>query len=396
MEPSVVESLHRTARGEAGLPSPCFGSAEFHALEVQRFFRRQWFCAGLSHDVALPGDWRPLDVLGQSLQLARDTGGRLHAFHNVCSHRGSRLLDAAFRGPALACPYHAWTYDTRGQLLRTPHAAGAGRHDNPDIERSRHGLREVGAAERGGLVFVTLEEPVESFESRVGPLFDRWGNFPFDELEPVRDLSGRQVVDANWKIVVENFVESYHLPRVHPELNRVNPMSSHYQILGGGRLIGQGSRAYGYDGEHRGELPFLPGMSGIDRMHGESLYLPPNLLLIGFPDFLFLNILSPLGPTRTSERLELLLAPDAARRPDLAAARANLMQFLVKVNLQDVDVCAAVQRGRGSESFTGGVFVKQQEETSLQFQQVVASCLLELPPAAMTTEDRYHPPTAVA
>lgn len=396
LDGAIKDSLHLTARGEAGLPAAFFASEELHSLEIRRFFRRQWYCACLTLDVALPGDWQPVSILGQPLLLSRDADGRLHAFYNVCSHRGAQLLEAPFRGPAIACPYHSWTYDARGRLLRTPHAGGAGRHDDASIDRSRHGLRELRVEERGGLVFVAMDEPEESFEQRIGPLFERWSAMPFDRLEPVRKIGARQLVNANWKIVVENFVESYHLPRVHPELNRVNPMNSHYQILGGDRYVGQGSQAYGGDGAHRGDLPPLPGMEGEDRTRGESLYLPPNLLVIGFPDFLLVNILSPDGPNRTSERLELMLAPETARNPDLAQARAEVMRFLVHVNGQDISICESVQRGRQSDGFHGGVFASGQEETSMRFQQILARCLLQLPAPALSTEDRHHPPAAPA
>lgn len=383
MDSAIDDALKRTAAGEAGLPSAFFHSKAVYALEVERFFRRQWFCIGLSSDASRPGDWYPVEVLGQSLLVARDSDGLLRIFYNVCSHRGAQLLAKPHHGAALVCPYHCWTYNLAGQLTRTPHAAGADRHDAPEIDRSRHGLRRLRAAEHWGLVFASFDEPSETFGEQVAPLSQRWCHVDFAQLECVGELRQRPAIQANWKIVVENFVESYHLPTVHPELNRVSPMKLHYQILGGDRYLGQGSEAYNPRGVYATDLPVIPGLEAHERTRGEAIYQPPNLLLIYFPDFMLVNIILPQGPTHTEERLELFVTRDAARDPSHATARAGLMQFMTGINNEDVRICESVQRGRASDAFGGGVFARRQETASLQFQQILARRLLEKPAIAL-------------
>ncbi|MGH8250566.1 MAG: aromatic ring-hydroxylating oxygenase subunit alpha [Steroidobacteraceae bacterium] len=389
----MQDSLGQVARGSASLPGHFFHAGEAYALEVDRFFRRQWFCLALGSDVPNSGDWFPVDAIGQSLLICRDADGKVRCFHNVCSHRGAQLVSGPKHARVLVCPYHCWSYDTKGRLARTPHAGGAGLHDDVTIDRTNLGLREILAVERGGLVFVCLAAPAEDFDSRIGPLFDRWFDAAFSELEQVPDIGQRPSFRANWKIVVENFVESYHLPSVHPELNRANPMERHYQILGGDRYIGQGTTAYVRDDQSGNELPLLPGVVAHDRSMGEALYLVPNLLIIRFPDFVLVNIVFPVSAVVTEERIELLVHRDAASGERHRAAREGLMRFLINVNNEDVAICESVQKGRASEAFRGGVFTGGQESTSLRFQQILARCLTDESTAALpnlSTLDIYH------
>jgi len=391
------ESLARTARGAAGLPGSFFCSEQIYALEVERFFRRQWFCVGLSSDVAHTGDWSPVEVFGESLVIGRDAQGGIRVFHNICSHRGARIVRQPCHARAIVCPYHCWTYDTNGRLLKTPHAGGADCHDDPSVDRGALGLREVAAVERGGLVFMCLGEPAESFEARIGPMFERWSTTDFSALQPLRSLAQRPRFRANWKIVVENFVESYHLPMVHPELNAANPMERHYQILGGDRYVGQGSLSYQRPNRYAQELPLLPG-GPKDRSTGEALYLVSNLMVINFPGYIVAIILFPDGPTATAERLELFVHPEAASSERYNEQLDDMMKFWASVNDEDIGICESVQAGRSSAAFRGGVFTRGQEITSLQFQQILARCLLgpDESWSALPAEDVHHPVAASA
>jgi choline monooxygenase len=200
----------------------------------------------------------------------------------------------------------------------------------------------------------------------------------------------RPTMQANWKIAIENFVESYHLPWTHPELERVNPMRDHYQILGGRHFVGQGSTSHtGSSGPD--PLPLVAG--GVDRTCGEAIYLPPNLMLTRFPDFMMVNIVFPLAPDLTAERIELFVHPDAATGSRHQRGREALMDFLRRVNDEDIAICDKVQQGRRSPAFRGGFFARQHEATSQQFQQIVAMQMLGHDAAAvrLPIRDIPHP-----
>lgn len=236
MDSETVDDLMLTARGKAGrLPGRFFHAENLYALEVERFFRRQWLCIGLSADASRPGDWCPAVALDQSLVMVRDSAGKLNVFYNVCSHRGAQLLAEPYRGPTVICPYHCWAYNTNGELICTPHVAGAAVHDDPAIDRSKHGLRAINSVEYAGLVYACLDEPMETFTERVDPLRQRWSRYDFTQLECVPGLGQQPIIQANWKIVVENFVESYHLGRDKGSLNA--PMCELWVCLSDARVI---------------------------------------------------------------------------------------------------------------------------------------------------------------
>jgi choline monooxygenase len=377
MTPDIAEELERTGRGEAGLGGRFFVDGGIFALERRHWFRAGWACIGLAADVPRPGDAAPVDFLGEPLLLVRGDDRRARVFHNVCSHRGAKLVDGPRRGRTLTCPYHAWSYDLDGNLLQTPHAGGPGIHSCAAIERGRLGLRAVPATEWAGLVFANLSGSAPPFAEVVAPLAARWRRHDLSVLRHVQGIGQRPVFRANWKLVVENFVESYHLPWVHRGMNSFNPMEDHYQILGGRHFVGQGVKNHRPQAGFAARLPYLPEAPEHERGNGESMFLPPNLLLIFMSQFLFTNLLFPLDPETTTERVELFVVGDGGADPSLAGAHRELMEVLAQVNGEDIGVCELMQQGRHSGAFSGGAFSPFQEETTRSFQRLYALAMLE-------------------
>lgn len=377
MMPELIQELECTVRGAAGLGGRFFLDPDILRLEQDRFFRASWACTGLADDVPLPGDAAPVELLGEPLLMLRNRDGRLNVFHNVCSHRGAKLVDSPRKCVVVTCPYHAWSYNLDGGLVQTPHVGGPGIHDCPGIDPALLGLKPVRAAEWAGLVFVNLSGQAPAFSEYIKPLVDRWHRHDLSNLRHVRGLTQRPTFHANWKLVVENFVESYHLPWVHGSMNQYNPMEDHYQILGGRHFVGQGVRNHRPTADFARMLPYFPGLSGAELDNGESMFLPPNLLIIFMSQFVFANILSPVDAVTTKERVELFVAGDDGLNPELAAAHRELMDILVQVNNEDIGVCELMQQGRHSSAFTGGVFAPRQETTTLAFQRLLALRILE-------------------
>ncbi|MGH8241151.1 MAG: aromatic ring-hydroxylating oxygenase subunit alpha, partial [Steroidobacteraceae bacterium] len=262
---------------DIGFPGELFTDPLFFAVERERVFMRTWLCVGLSSDVPRHGHVHPVEILNVPLLVVRD-GGAVRVFHNVCSHRGARLVNEPCGGRVrVVCPYHGWTYGLDGSLLKTPHVAGAKVHQHDDWDPKTLGLVPVRCAEWAGHVFVDLSGDAGSFESWIEPIAARLALPPDVDLARDQDLAQRLEVATDWKIIVENFVESYHLPWVHHELNRVNPMERHYQILGGHYYLGQGGDDYEGQQLYGAELPTL--RKGGNRSDYEALYIFPNLIL---------------------------------------------------------------------------------------------------------------------
>ena len=331
-------------------------------------------CIGLSADVPSKGDLFPLTVFGQPLLVVRDAAG-LNVFHNVCSHRGALLVQAATHsGPRIVCPYHSWAYKLDGKLVSTPHVGGAGRHICEQFDRERMSLKRVRSAEWAGHVFVNLSGTAPPFAEWIQPVAERFEGTEWATLRRDAALPVTLSVASNWKIICENFVESYHLPAVHKALNAVNPMAQHYQILGGHSYLGQGGTGYQGDRVAGAILPTMKGASDYSRY--ESLIVFPTGILAPLPDMTFSIVLLPESAERTQERVEFFFVGEEALLPRCGAARRRGAEFIVQVNAEDVKIVETVQRGRHSPAFTGGQFAEAQETTSLQLQQTVAARML--------------------
>lgn len=382
---------------DQGLPGQYFVESEMLELERHAVFENSWMCIGLSADATSKGDLFPLTVFGQPLLMVRD-GPALRVLHNVCSHRGAMLVEApAHSGPRIVCPYHNWAYKLDGELVSTPHVGGAGRHVCNEFDRQRLGLRKVRSVEWAGHVFVNLSGTAPSFAEWIRPVDERFANIEWHALRRDAALARTLRVGSNWKIICENFVESYHLPAIHKALNAVNPMAQHYQILGGHSYLGQG--ATGYQGERvaGAALPLMKNISDYSRY--EALLVFPNLILGTLPDMTFSIVLLPESAERTQERVEFFFVGDEALLERFSVARQTGAEFITSVNSEDVTIVETVQRGRHSPAFTGGQFAQGQEATSLQFQKMVAARILcggSQPEnvATLATRDIAHPAAA--
>jgi len=346
--------------GEArGLPASLYIGPESLGLERQRVFGRGWTAIGFASEAAVPGATRAVDWLGEPLLMVRDGAGELRVFHNVCSHRGHRLVNGSCQSQGrLRCPYHAWTYGLDGQLRGTPHIGGTGVHEVVGFDRGRHGLRQVRSHVWLDLVFVNLDGGAPAFEDWIAPLLVRWepfwGERGWEELTPAVAEEQQLRVAANWKLAVENYCEAYHLPFVHPALNRVSRLEDHYTIQDDAGFAGQGSLAVNL--EENGLLPRFSHWPAARLNQAEYLALFPNLLVGLQADQFFVLLLEPEGEASTLERMRLYYPGEAARDPALAGVREHLTGFWRNVFMEDVGAVEGMQQGRHSSSFDGGVF----------------------------------------
>ncbi len=397
MYDAITNELKETVFESKGMPGRFFTSTDVLDAEKKYFFRDSWLCVGLVSDVQDDGDVYPVTILEQPLLVVRTRDSNIRVFHNVCSHRGAQLVEQPGRRTTLVCPYHSWSYDLDGDLKQTPHVGGEGIHECNEIEKSALGLKEVRSGVWAGLIFVDLSGDGEDFSDFIRPLSDRWSHIDLSLLEHVKNLGQRPEFEANWKLVVENFVESYHLPWVHRSMNAFNPMGEHYQILGAGHYLGQGVKGHNPSVSYAGKFRTFPGLKPEEFATGESMYLPSNLLIISMADFFFANIIMPVSPILTRERIELFLIGDCASNPELQHDRQQLMDMLSQVNNEDIGICESAQRGRTSEAFTGGAFAPVQETTTLHFQKLVAGKILSGMDASankvpqLPVEDIHHP-----
>lgn len=378
LTPETLAAINNEDGLASGLPNEAYTSEAFFEAEQKLLFAKTWTCIGNACSVPRAGDLKPIGFLGEPLVMLRNRQNEVKVFHNVCSHRGNELVwEACNVEKTIQCPYHAWAYDLDGQLLATPHVGGNGVHNIAGLDKSKHGLREARSALWMDLVFVNLSEDAPEFATFITPLQERVDRLAspkqFAQLKPAA-THGNYTIDfaGNWKLCIENNLESYHLPWVHPELNAVSKLEDHTHFYGGDLFAGQATSKYDHKQTNIADFPIFDGWPG---MEAEYPTLFPNVFLGLQADHYWTRFVQPVAPDRSLDHLQMYYLGDAANSPDFDAARKHRLDVWAKVFNEDIGVVEGMQRGRKSSAFRGGVFTPLMDEPSHHFARWVASRL---------------------
>jgi choline monooxygenase len=329
----------------ATIPARWYTDPGFLKLEQERVFARTWQPVGYTGSIANPGDYFACEIQGEPVVVARAKDGIVRAFSNVCRHRASLIVEGGGSANVLRCPYHAWTYELNGKLLGTPEFEGVENWDRSEICLPQYRVETWGP-----FVFVNQDH-------NAPPLGEVWGEIPRQTAEfgcPIDQLrqSGRRdyIINCNWKVYVDNYLEGYHLPAAHPGLFReldyaqyrvdtFRYYSSQYAPI---RLKqGEASdRRYQYDEGGAGALYF---------------WIFPNFMLNIYPDNLSSNIIVPLGPDKTLTVFEWFTFSGTA------AVAPETIEFSDEIQREDIRICENVQRGLQSRSYNQGRFSVKRE-----------------------------------
>ena len=334
--------------GSMTLAGRYYASDEVFGDELERIFYDRWVCLGHGGEVSQPGDCVVRKVGGESLLVLRDRDGVLRAFYNICRHRGT-ILRGAESGPradCIRCPYHGWTYDLRGRLVGAPLM-----EEVEGFRKADYPLHPVAVELWEGFLFVNLARRPQPFADAFGPLAGRFGRWGLPKLRVARSV--RYDVCANWKLVVENYLECYHCPLIHHEfVRRVPYRSGQNDLFEGPFLGGYMELKPGFESLTRSGrrcAPTLGGVSGVDlrRVYFYSVF--PNMTLSLHPDYVMAFTLWPADCRRTGVLCEWLFDADALSRGECDPDDA--VQFWDSTNREDWDVCRLVQEGVGSRRY---------------------------------------------
>ena len=338
------------------LPGAAYHSEETYAIDQERVFYRNWIYVGRAERLPKAGSWIRVEICGESLLVVRGKDEQIRGFYNVCRHRGSRICDdeEGFARTHLRCPYHAWGYALDGALRTTPMIG------RDEIDRENTSLWPVHTDVWEGFVFVNLsrEEPrplVEHLaDQQDEPL--RLARFGLADLR-IGHITTNEV-QANWKIVLENYNECLHCPTIHPELVAVVPAYRKGNIFETGRDDGGVSLADGRTAmvtDPRLRLPLLPGFKGQgdpEAYYGAGVY--PTMFLDIDGSTCLATAVFPTGPRSCRLVTEYLFSPEAFDDPEFDPS--PVVQFNELVTRQDGEACERVQRGVTSRAFDHGVF----------------------------------------
>lgn len=358
---------------QVGLRADAYTSPEYFKREQQMLFSRYWVCVGVASDVLTPGDVYPTEVASIPIVLVRDRHHTIQAFHNVCSHRGLQLVNSPCNVKGnLRCPYHSWTYRLDGSLKSTPHFGGYHKDSYDGFDRVSKGLSPIRCEQWLDLVFINLSGDAPPLTDYLQPAIDRWSNYDLSLLRREQREVNLQC-QANWKLAVENFSESYHLTWVHPALNSCSRMEDHFGFDVGDTHVGQGSLLYKSGVIDGKSLPTFPNLQAMGKETvAEYITVFPNLMLGVHPDYFLVFIANPLSPEQTQERMLFYFIGDEAMTDANQALRHLPIDLWQDTNDEDIDMIERMQIGRRSPKFDGGCFSPELEQTVYRFQQQVA------------------------
>ena len=334
------------------LPGFCYHDAGVFEREVETIFSDMWVCVGRAEELPEPGDYLNLKLGRERILLVRDTSGLLNAFYNVCRHRGSVLITEE-RGRGLRgiqCPYHAWTYALDGSLRKAPHM-----EESRDFDTRQFGLNRLRLEAWEGFLFVSLRPDITPLRDHLGALAARFASHRMGDLK--RGRLARYTVEANWKILCDNYSECYHCALIHPELNRV----SHYRsgqidlindaVVGGWMELRQADFQTMTLSGRTGRPP-IEGLDPEERGRIHYYIVYPNMLLSLHPDYVMTHVLWPLSPGRTEVVCEFLFDPQAMTQPGFDPSDA--FDFWDLTNRQDWRACELTQMGVQSAGYDRG------------------------------------------
>ncbi len=336
------------------LPAEFYFDSGTLIQEKERIFARTWQLVGGHDQLAKPGDYFTARIADEPLLLARDEARKLRGFYNVCRHRAGPPAEGCGSRKVFRCGYHGWTYGLDGGLISTPEFEGVA-----DFRPQEFGLRPVRTEEWAGLVFVNLDD-------KAGPLSQSFGDFPQQVAryqQPGLKLRERReyVVECNWKAYIDNYLEGYHVPSVHPSLNRevdynqyVVEAYSHYcKHSTPIRTDGNGARSY---------------RASAGSEEAAYFWIFPNWMLNFYPGNLQLNMVRPLEAERTLVIFEWYVPPDKLESPEVAEG----IKLGDQTQQEDGAICEVVQRNLHSRSYQRGRYSVKQEKCVHAFHRMYA------------------------
>src|SRR5438045_1309542 len=333
-------------------------------IEKTKIFHKTWQMVGTldqpcgeasggNRTIADPETFFTAEVAGEPILIVRDRQGTLRAFSNVCRHRAGPIALGSGCKNVLRCQYHGWTYTLDGRLIGTPDVEGV-----EFFDRSTMGMVPLRCETWEQFIFLNFDLKAEPLSSYLGQIPQQARGFQFEGLRFAerRDY----VIDCNWKVYVDNYLEGYHIPIVHPGLFREIDYP-----------------AYRTETRRNFSIQFAP-LKRPDRIavnspgdEVEYFWLFPNLMLNVYPDNFSTNLIVPVGPNRTLTVFEWFF-----RDPDAVRDRiAETVAFSDEIQLEDIHICEAVQRGLKSATYDSGRYSPQRENGVHHFHELYAQAM---------------------
>ncbi len=355
--PDADFSFDERLSSAATLPSWCYREPRVLETERERVFGRTWQLVGREDQVSSPGRFFTAEVAGEPLLVSRGADSRVRALSNVCRHRAGPVAAGEGSCQAFRCGYHGWSYALDGRLVNTPEFDGV-----EDFRKDDHGLPEFRLEAWMGLLFVNLDASAPALHDTLEDLPARLSSRGLEAMRPAARKDW--TVECNWKVYVDNYLEGYHIPIVHPSLMKE---------LDYARYVTETRRCYSL--QHSPIRESGPGRLQRKGNEDEALYfwIYPNLMLNVYPDNFSTNLILPVGHERTLTVFEWFF-PEPEKAETREAIRRTV-EFSDEIQLQDIAICEAVQKGLKSRTYDRGRYSVRRENGVHHFHGLLSAAL---------------------
>jgi phenylpropionate dioxygenase-like ring-hydroxylating dioxygenase large terminal subunit len=341
------------------LPAEWYTDLALFSREKARIFHKSWQYVGMTGQVAQPGDFFTCTLGDVPIVVTRDESGTLRAFINICRHRGSELvLQPCGNRKTFQCHYHAWTYNLDGSLLSAP-----GMKDEPGFDKAQFPLHTAQIDTWGPFIFVNPDKnaaPLKTILGELPQLLDATG-LRLGEIK--RRIRRTFEVAANWKIVVDNYLECYHCPVAHPGFSSLIDVNN-YTVTEYEYFSTQGGPKKEAGKQNKPELY----NTGGEITDGFYAYLWPNFTLNLYPGpgNVSLNLFLPVELNKTLAIFDYCFVDEVTKQDE-----ENFARFIDQVQEEDIVLCESVQRGLNSGFFDQGKLMLHHEKALRHFQRLV-------------------------
>lgn len=361
---SLLNEFNKNTQPLRGLPGTAYTSEEFRQLENSQIFSKTWVFVGFAHQLPNISDALPVMVADQSILLIRNKNKEITAFHNVCRHRNLQLVDKPSNcGHMIRCPYHSWTYDLTGKLRGTPYFGGDATTPVAGFKTQDNNLLTVNCEVWHDWIFVNLDDKPEPFADFLAPIKTTLGETDVSQYKPIATIEFGGVA-CNWKLLMENFIEPYHVQFVHKTTTE-QPLEDHYPIIKG-RCLGSAVDL--------SEAQAATANAGTLGVTSRYLTLFPNFVMGTYqPDQLGIHLNIPVNAETTIQYRVIYAHQDSSYSSEQIE---QLKALWHSVHLEDHEMTERLQKGRHSIIAEQGGLLSPHWETSVRkFQELIAASI---------------------
>ena len=341
-----------------GLPAKSYTDSDFWKKECDTVLSNGWLFVGFVHEYNKVGDVQPIFIAGKPILLIKNENNEIKAFHNVCSHRCLKLVSEKKNiGKLIRCPYHSWSYDLQGNLKAAPHIGGTNNHKPKGFNFKEHGLKKIRIHIWNDWIFINLNGKAKKFQEYAKPLFSKFKDLDFNKLKYTATLDFGKI-NTNWKFLIENFIEPYHVQFVHKTTTN-QPLKDHYTIVDG-ICYGSGVDVKEEDSKNNKALS----------VSSKYLSLFPNFIIgTYYPNQVGVYLNIPINPNTTIQK-RIIYTVDGIK---MSKEEIDITKKIWwSVHKEDHEMCERLQEGRSSPaSNEGGLLSPHWEDGVKAFQKLI-------------------------